>query len=146
MRALTVCQPWAWAIVDGRKSVENRTWRTDYRGPLAIHAGLSRAHLDAMESYPDLSRWDDDDLVFGAIIGVVELVDCVRVAPPWPIERFPAAEQPELRRTWPRGEVPDPWATGPWCWLLERPRAITPIPCRGALGLWMPPLKLLEAV
>jgi hypothetical protein len=45
VKCLTVCQPWAWAIVHGRKHVENRTWATDYRGPLLIHAGGSRRWL-----------------------------------------------------------------------------------------------------
>lgn len=44
MKALSVRQPWAWAIAKGYKPVENRTWSTQYRGPLAIHAG---------------QRWDD---------------------------------------------------------------------------------------
>ena len=39
MKALSVRQPWAWAIVAGWKPIENRTWATDYRGPLLIHAG-----------------------------------------------------------------------------------------------------------
>ncbi len=39
MRALTIRQPWAWAITCGLKRVENRTWSTNYRGPLLIHAG-----------------------------------------------------------------------------------------------------------
>ncbi|MHC4404130.1 MAG: ASCH domain-containing protein [Planctomycetota bacterium] len=42
MKALTICQPWAWAIIHGPKPVENRGWATKYRGPLAIHAGQSR--------------------------------------------------------------------------------------------------------
>lgn len=36
MRILSVRQPWAWALVDGWKDVENRSWRTAYRGPIAI--------------------------------------------------------------------------------------------------------------
>ena len=42
-RALTVKQPWASLLVAGIKTVENRTWTTKYRGPLAIHAALSIA-------------------------------------------------------------------------------------------------------
>jgi len=38
MKALSIRQPWANKIVDGEKTVENRTWRTKYRGPLLIHA------------------------------------------------------------------------------------------------------------
>ena len=39
VKALTVRQPWAWATIYGGKDVENRRWRTAYRGPLLIHAG-----------------------------------------------------------------------------------------------------------
>jgi len=38
MKTLTVRQPWAWAIARGHKNIENRSWTTNYRGPLAIHA------------------------------------------------------------------------------------------------------------
>ena len=41
MKAITIWQPWAELIARGVKLVENRTWRTHYRGPVAIHAGLS---------------------------------------------------------------------------------------------------------
>jgi hypothetical protein len=40
LRALTVHQPWAAALVRGSKRIENRCWRTAYRGPLIIHAAL----------------------------------------------------------------------------------------------------------
>ena len=43
MKALTVLQPYAWAIVTGLKKIENRTWPTSHRGELLIHAGLSAA-------------------------------------------------------------------------------------------------------
>jgi hypothetical protein len=35
-RTLTVRQPWAWAIARGHKDIENRSWTTRYRGPIAI--------------------------------------------------------------------------------------------------------------
>lgn len=117
MRVLSVLQPWAWAIVHGPKRVENRSWRTDYRGPLLIHAGKSRSLLD--EDYSDLpmSVPDASRLTFGAIIGECQLVDCV-----------------------PGGDLEDdPFAFGPWCWVLEGVRAIQPFPCRGSLGLFRPP-------
>lgn len=38
MKALSIQQPWAWAIVKRDKRVENRTWPTTYRGPVLIHA------------------------------------------------------------------------------------------------------------
>ena len=41
MKALTIRQPWAWAIIFDGKDVENRSWNTSYRGDLAIHAGVA---------------------------------------------------------------------------------------------------------
>jgi len=116
MKALTIIQPWAWAIIHGqKKAVENRTWRTDYRGGLYVHAGKKFARLDR---FPDGSPVPArGELVFGAILGTVQLVDCV-----------PAADRPG-----------DPWAAGPWCLVLADPRPLArPWPCGGALGLWTP--------
>lgn len=115
MKALSVCQPWAWAILHAGKSVENRTWRTRHRGPLLIHASSSRKWLKPKL----LSNWQHaygtplpsiQELPFGAIIGQVELVDCV------PIDAM---------------EPGNAWAVGPWCWILANPVVTTPIPCKG---------------
>lgn len=40
MRALTIWQPYASLFPAGAKKFETRSWRTDYRGPIAIHAAL----------------------------------------------------------------------------------------------------------
>ena len=46
MKALTIKQPWAWLIAHGYKNVENRTWRTNYRGNLLIHVSKSCSDLE----------------------------------------------------------------------------------------------------
>jgi hypothetical protein len=97
-KALTVIQPWASAIAFAGKDVENRTWRTHYRGPLAIHAGLdkryvedglSRRHCDRRGRLRPLAeliaagqrRWRQMDRgeepILGHIVAVAALVDCV---------------------------------------------------------------------
>ena len=38
MKALSIKQPWAWLIVNGYKDIENRTWKTNYRGTFLVHA------------------------------------------------------------------------------------------------------------
>jgi hypothetical protein len=38
-KAISIRQPWAWLIVNGFKDVENRSWKTKYRGPVLVHAG-----------------------------------------------------------------------------------------------------------
>jgi hypothetical protein len=72
MKALSVCQPWAWAIVHDIKMVENRWRRTNYRGPLVIHASRSRRYLE--EDFADLPPGlpPVGQLDFGALVRVVE--------------------------------------------------------------------------
>jgi hypothetical protein len=114
MKALSVCQPWAWAIVTGLKKIENRSRPTRHRGPLVIHASRSRRYLkgDYAGLLPGLPP--EDQLDFGALLGVVEVVDSVPVA-----------------------EVEgNPFAIGPWCWLLAKARPIQPIPFKGQVSLF----------
>lgn len=88
MRALCVSlwQPWASLIGHG-KLIETRSWRTDYRGPLAIHAAQKwngrlatiilqepfRSSLQAA-GFPR-----GDGLPLGAIVAVCTLRDCVQI-------------------------------------------------------------------
>lgn len=83
MKALTIKQPWASLIVEGIKDIENRTWKTNYRGRIYVHAaqkGLSFADfLWATEGKTfdrkkeDLCKLGD---CFGAIIGEIDIIDC----------------------------------------------------------------------
>lgn len=122
VKALTVCQPWAWAIMAGLKRVENRSWRTEYRGPLVIHAGKSRRFL--CERLPDGTGVDEGRLVFGVILGVVEMVDCL-----W-------ADDASL--------AGDPFVEGPWCWVLREPRVLAePVMYRGQQNLFDVPSEVV---
>lgn len=156
MRILTVRQPWAWAIIHGGKDVENRSRNIagNYRGPIAIHAGMA---IDAEAAYdlslvsawreafmpttydrrgigwgeiPDLRapEWDDPDighLALGHIIGVVDLVGAHEDGGPGPYDRHDYLC------------CESPWAeSGEWHLELTNPRPLlTPIPHKGALGL-----------
>lgn len=77
MRAMTVKQPWASLIASGDKDIENRSWRTSYRGPLVITASkvidrTARIVAKAVDSPT------------GVVVGVVDLIDCVQGHPsPW---------------------------------------------------------------
>jgi hypothetical protein len=79
---LSVRQPYAWAIIAGIKDVENRSWPTKIRGRIFIHAGKNRTGLD--DGIDDLRKKGvrklpkEQDMAFGAIIGSVEIVDCVK--------------------------------------------------------------------
>lgn len=145
-------QPWAWAIVHGGKDVENRTQAWSYRGPLAIHAGLAKPeqrNLASVEHRKAHGTEVPTELVFGAIIGVVDLVE---VHSEWDCMGGPTeALCSRWAETACRGSHDDvcPASVRPMVHLvLENPRPLpSPIKMRGARGLWTPPNDLhLKAV
>lgn len=74
MKALTIKQPWASLIVDGYKCYEFRSWKTNYRGKILIHAGLS-LEKDMVKRFENYNL----EYTLGAIIGEADLVDCILV-------------------------------------------------------------------
>jgi len=61
MKTLSVRQPYASLICYGVKTVENRTWKTDYRGRLLIHASGGAVSFFDDLSVPQniLDEWDE---------------------------------------------------------------------------------------
>ena len=128
MKALTVKQPWAWALIHGGKDVENRSRPTKYRGQLYIHAGKGYA-TEALK-FPAFSTLDLDfdvtgelDLgidVRGMVIGLVDVVDCHHWMECGPGEGMCSE-----------------WAMeGHHHWTLANPRPVEPFPAKGMLGIW----------
>jgi hypothetical protein len=82
-RALSLIQPWAWAVVHGPKNIENMVWYTEIRGPfwIAASAQVTRRY------YENAAEWLSnacgvevppmDQLVLGAIIGSATITDCI---------------------------------------------------------------------
>lgn len=80
MKALTIKQPWASLIVEGIKDIENRTWRTNFRGRIYVHAAQTNV-LKVISKMDDqqlkLTSSHELDLHYSAIIGEVDIIDCV---------------------------------------------------------------------
>jgi len=119
VKVLSVRQPWAWAIVTGLKCVENRTWRTAYRGPLAIHASQRVDAQGAAWIGRHLGRPVPPVLPRGGIVGHVELTDCVE-------------------------HVDSPWFFGPYGFVLQDARALPLVPWPGRLRLFDVPATLIS--
>jgi len=137
IRALTICQPHAHYVAlpdddPAAKRVENRVWRTDYRGYVAIHAGASRAWLDSGD-FPV----DRGVLVFSAVLCIARLRACIHIDT---INRALATP----RCAGDQAIIEDlGWVlehahtTGPICWVFDSVRILeAPMPARGARGLW----------
>ncbi len=143
MKALTICQPYASLIMAGLKRIENRTWATGYRGPLAIHAGRNRKWLS---SYDYMARhgWQTEDLPFGKLLGTVELADIMDLSLLRQlIMRLDAKGQVHpLGYEW---IMEDEHAEGPACWLLDDPEPFAvPVPWTGQQGLFYVPDDVIE--
>lgn len=123
--ALSVRQPWAWAIVHAEKDIENRTWQAvnhglAQRGRIAIHAakGMTRDEYEEAREFIDRQGYTcpgPTALFRGGIIGSVEVVDVVT-------------------------KSDSPWFFGPRGLVLREPKACRFIPAIGALGYfrWTP--------
>lgn len=119
--ALSVRQPWAWAIVQGGKDVENRAWRTShpallFRGRVAIHASsvmTQREYKEASDIIRILAgRCPAPALLErGCVVGSVEIVDAVH-------------------------SHDSRWFSGPVGLIMRSPWPCPPIPARGALGFF----------
>ncbi len=85
MKALSIRQPWAGLIMLGIKDVENRSWSTDHRGSLGIHAARTLdVSNEELDEYAQEYGFDPATLVYGALIGTVDVVDCtMKVTSEW---------------------------------------------------------------
>lgn len=146
MKALTVRQPWAFAIAALGKTVENRTWTTSYRGLLAIHAGARWDSNEAVQRVGELTGVTLVTADTSAIVAVVDLesihnsVTCIR-----PVEeRHEHEDGPFTCSRWAIGIGFD---NGMHHWTLANSRQLKyPISCKGRQGLWDLPDDVEAAV
>ena len=153
MKALVLRQPWASMVAQGAKRIETRSWRTHYRGPLAILSGKKLGTSTLIEvasclndcgalGHPMGGGLDklQEALPLGVVVAVCDLVDCRRTGD----FKLAEIEQPQTRRDmagfnsyrWTERELGN-FALTRWGWVLAnvRPLAV-PLPWRGRQGLF----------
>lgn len=122
---ISILQPYAWLIVNGHKDIENRCWRTGFRGRILIHAGKTYSRRDHDEYVHELM--DDfgielpvyDSIERGGVVGAATITDCVK-------------------------EHPSRWKMqGTWGFVLKDQRTATFAPCRGQLGIFRVPVETI---
>ena len=121
MKALTIKQPWASLIVNEYKKYEFRSWKTNYRGKVLIHAGLSKENdiINKVQSY-------NLEYINGAIIGEADIVDCILVD-----KKFDHNLKQIDSIVYGNNHI------GNYAWKLENIKKYeNPIYVKGKLGLW----------
>ena len=123
MKVITIKQPWATLIAKGYKEYEFRTWKTNYRGDILIHAGKG-VDKEAMDRFKEYNL----EYPLGKIIAKARLIDCLEVNEEFRKEIIP--KNPLVYRG-----ISDTLWKG-YGFKLENVKEIEPISINGNLSLW----------
>lgn len=129
MKAISIRQPYAFAIVMGFKPVENRDWPTRVRGGVLIHAGKKEEKDDVEGVLRRIAHQTGTPLAviekgyashrtLGAIVGAATITDCVT-------------------------SMDSDWFYGPHGFVMADAKWCAPVPCKGALGFFDVPLDVI---
>lgn len=159
MRGFSLTQPWASLVAIGAKQWETRSWPTQYRGQIAIHASKAypRDCRELEYEEPFLSALKADEgfchnLPTASIIAVATLVECR------PTEQFArGVVTPEQAATVDKLAStvvvsPEEYEFGDFTFgryafrLADVVRLQTPIPCKGALNFWAIPNDVMAQI
>lgn len=132
IKAITLWEPWATLLALGEKVYETRSWGTDYRGPVAIHAAQrwTQALERAVMSEPfsgALARhglWGNMEFPLGCVVAVADLTAVYRTE--------------DMRASLSSQELAfGDYVNGRLAWKLENVRRLTePVQAKGKQGLW----------
>lgn len=144
MRSLSIKQPWASLIAQGIKDIENRTWKTHFRGKIYIHASaksagntvylLTKGQQNHFAFNTENYKTFESNLPYSAIIGEVEIIDCV-------------INHPSI---W--AEKTDSWMIGEYKpiynWVLANPVLYEKpiLNVKGKLSFWEPDIDIVECI
>jgi hypothetical protein len=124
VKAITLHQPWAY-LVGRYKWFETRSWLTNYRGKIAIHAAKKQHDTEEWCSLLQDLLPPVEELIFGAVVAIADLTDCILMTE----ELINQQPQIELRC--------GNWKPGRYAWKLKNIQILPePIPAKGKQGLW----------
>ncbi|MBR4262111.1 MAG: ASCH domain-containing protein [Bacilli bacterium] len=124
MKVLSIKEPFATLIKDGVKIYETRSWKTNYRGEIYIHASLSLSKSERVES---ANKYLKSEIKPGFILCKCELVDCIPMTDEF--IKYINKETSEYDYGL--------YSEGRYAWKLKVLEVLDePIPAKGKLGIW----------
>lgn len=127
MKALSIIEPWATLIKEGKKVIETRSWKTSYRGELLIHASSKKIKKNDEHIIELLKLIPDISMGYGHILCKCKLVDCIFMD-----QKF-LDEIKQNKQEFLCGE----YSVGRYAWILED---VVPLEktilAKGHLGIW----------
>ena len=127
LKVLSLTEPYATLIRHGKKKIETRSFKTNYRGELYIHASSTKIPKEWKNNKELMNLIKDNDLNFGYIICKCNLVDCVYMDK----EFLDNIKKDKLEYL-----VGD-YKLGRYAWILDDIEVLDrPIFAKGKLGIW----------
>jgi hypothetical protein len=136
MKVLSLLQPWATLVVVGAKKFECRSWKTNYRGTIIIHASAKKPNRREKVFFEEAAFFKTyidsmDYLPYGAIIGKVVLKEIYKTE--WLIQNMEVISS----HKWEQELAFDDFSPKRYAWHLEQAETFEHIlPVKGSLGLW----------
>ncbi len=128
MKVISLLEPYASLVKENIKTIETRSWKTNYRGELFIHASKRKLTNKMIEEYHNqLKLLTNTNFNYGYIIAKCNLVDCIIMT-----EEL-IKEIKKNSKEYICGE----YQVGRYAWILEDIKYLKkPIPAKGRLGIW----------
>ena len=126
LKVLSIKEPYASFIRNGDKFIETRSWKTNYRGELFIHASLKKVSNDILNNKYIYNLFKDLDMNYGNIICKANLVDCI----------YMDSEFINKIKTNKKEYNLGIYELGRYAWVLSDIEPIYPIPAKGHLNIW----------
>ena len=132
IKVLSVCEPHASLIANGKKVFETRSWKTNYRGKIYIHASSTKIPKSVREEKPLWDMAGEMELHPGFILCEAILFECYKID-----DHFLEA----LRNAMPQEFDCGYYEPGRYAWWLMGVKPIEPIKAKGHLGIWTYEMK-----
>ena len=126
MKVISIKEPFATLIMNKMKLIETRSWKTNYRGELYIHASGKSLAKEYLNNQYVFELIKDLDMNYGNIICKVNLVDCIYMD-----EKF-LKKIKKNKQEYNLGK----YELGRYAWVFEDIVPITPIEAKGKLNIW----------
>lgn len=128
MKVLSLTETYATLIKNGVKTIETRSWKTNYRGKLYIHASSTKIPKEYRDNLELMSLVDTYNLNYGNIICSCELLDCIEMT-----DEF----VDKIKNTRKNEYITGVYSKGRYAWILDSIEILEePIKAKGHLGIW----------
>lgn len=128
MKVLSLTEPFATLIYEKKKLIETRSWKTNYRGELYIHASMTKPSKVDLENIELMSLVENKKMNYGNIICKCNLVDCIYMTQDY-INSIKKNNYQEY--------ICGEYQVGRYAWILENIEVLNrPIKAKGHLGIW----------